>query len=94
VRDKFKLRFQALHSSYAFLLPILPPALHPGTVHILLRKFAQKILVDEMIFSRTLSGVFESVSGIRDHRFFHNFHHQDVVIDHCEGGFSICIANK
>jgi len=94
VRYKFKLRFQALHRSYAFLLPILPPALHPGTIHILLRKFTQKVLVDKMIFSRSLSGVFESVSGIRDHRFFQYFHHQDIVIYHCEGGFSICIADK
>ena len=91
MRDKFKLRFQALHRINA--LPKLPPALHPGTVHILLRKFSKKVLVDEMILSRSLSGVFESVSGMDDHRLLHDLHHQDVVIDHCEGSFSLCILD-
>ena len=93
MRYKFKLRFQALHRSYAFLLPILPPALHPGTIHILLRKFAEKNLVNKMIFSWSLSRVFESVSGMGYHCFFHDFHHQDVIINHCEGGLSLCIVD-
>ena len=93
MRDQFKLSFQALHRIYAFVLPILPPALHPGTVHILLRKFHKEILIDKMIFSWSLSGVFKSVSAMGYHSFFHDFHHQDVVINHCEGSFSLCIVD-